>query len=135
MALEKLDVYWPILILMAFGVLLVVGALIVSKIISPQKPTELKRQAYECGEDPVGDAWALFNMRLYVIGLIFIIFEFPFTTSSDTICEGHHMTPLLPYRIGVQTSWTRSLFTIRLIAPVFVLSSSKLSVTVSIAFP
>ena len=75
MALEKLDVYWPILILMAFGVLLVVGALIVSKIISPQKPTELKRQAYECGEDPVGNAWALFNMRFYVIGLIFIIFD------------------------------------------------------------
>ena len=75
MALEKLDVYWPILILMAFGVLLVVGALVVSKIISPQKPTELKRQAYECGEDPVGNAWALFNMRFYVIGLIFIIFD------------------------------------------------------------
>ena len=41
MALEKLDVYWPILILMGFGVVLVVGALVVSKIISPQKPTEL----------------------------------------------------------------------------------------------
>ena len=75
MALEKLDVYWPILILMGFGVVLVVGALVVSKIISPQKPTELKMQAYECGEDPVGNAWALFNMRFYVIGLIFIIFD------------------------------------------------------------
>ena len=75
MALEKLDVYMPILILVAFAILLVVGALLVGKVIRPNKPNDKKKQAYECGEDPIGNAWSLFNMRFYVVGLIFIIFD------------------------------------------------------------
>ena len=30
---------------------------------------------YECGEEPVGEAWSAFNIRFYVVGLIFIIFD------------------------------------------------------------
>ena len=75
MALEKLDVYMPILILVAFAILLVVGALLVGKVLRPNKPNDRKKQAYECGEDPIGNAWSLFNMRFYVVGLIFIIFD------------------------------------------------------------
>lgn len=44
-------------------------------LIRPQRPNEEKQTTYECGEDPVGNAWGKFNVRFYVIALIFILFD------------------------------------------------------------
>jgi NADH-quinone oxidoreductase subunit A len=71
----NLDVYMPVFILMGIGAIAVAGALLVGKLIRPSKPTDLKLQEYECGETPVGTAWSSFNVRFYVVGLIFIIFD------------------------------------------------------------
>lgn len=70
-----LDVYTPVIILLAIGAIAVFGALLVGKLIRPHNPGELKEMAYECGEAPIGSAWSHFNMRFYVTGLIFIIFD------------------------------------------------------------
>ncbi|MGB0454021.1 MAG: NADH-quinone oxidoreductase subunit A [Bacteriovoracaceae bacterium] len=75
MSADNINVYIPVLILMSIGVLIVFGSLLVGKIIRPHKPNRLKEQPYECGEDPEGDAWANFNIRFYVIALVFIIFD------------------------------------------------------------
>lgn len=75
MSANNIDVYIPVIILMAIGAIALFGALLVGRLVRTQKPTPLKEQAYECGEDPVGDAWANFNVRFYVVSLIFIIFD------------------------------------------------------------
>ena len=76
MSMSNLDIYMPILILLLLGVLLVVVTVVfLSKLVRPHNPNPIKEQAYECGEDPEGSAWSLFNMRFYVTGLIFIIFD------------------------------------------------------------
>ncbi len=75
MSTSNLDIYMPILILLIFGVVLVSATLLVGKLIRPSKPNPVKNQPYECGEEPVGTAWSVFNMRFYVTGLIFIIFD------------------------------------------------------------
>ena len=71
----NLDVYMPVLILAAFAVIMVVGVLVVGILVRPNNPNDLKLSAYECGEEPVGTAWSNFNIRFYVIALIFIIFD------------------------------------------------------------
>lgn len=75
MSSQGLDVYIPVVLLVAFAVIMVFGALLVGKLIRPSKPSELKSTPYECGELPVGSAWSNFNVRFYVIALIFIIFD------------------------------------------------------------
>ena len=75
MSSYNLDVYMPVAILMVVSALIVVGALVVGYFIRPHNPTEVKLEAYECGEAPVGTAWSHFNIRFYVVGLIFIIFD------------------------------------------------------------
>ena len=75
MSSYDLDVYMPVIILMGIGVIMVVGALLVGALVRPQNATELKEQAYECGENPLGEAWSSFNVRFYVVSLIFIIFD------------------------------------------------------------
>jgi len=75
MSSYNLDVYMPVVILMGMAAAIVILALMVGKLIRPHNPNEVKNTAYECGELPVGSAWSQFNVRFYVVGLIFIIFD------------------------------------------------------------
>lgn len=75
MSSHSLDVYMPIVILMSFGFVMLFGALLVGKLIRPNNPNKLKEMEYECGEEPVGVAWSNFNIRFYVVALVFIIFD------------------------------------------------------------
>jgi NADH-quinone oxidoreductase subunit A len=47
----------------------------VAKLIRPSRPTKEKMKIYECGENPQGTPWVKFNIRFYVIALIFLIFD------------------------------------------------------------
>ncbi len=75
MSTLNLDVYMPIVILIALALLLAGGSLLLGSFIRPNNPNKLKETAYECGEEPIGSAWANFNVRFYVVALIFIIFD------------------------------------------------------------
>ena len=68
--------YSPILLLIAFAIILLALPLIIQSIISPkQNKGGDKLIPYECGELPEGSAWVKFNIRFYVIALIFLIFD------------------------------------------------------------
>ena len=45
------------------------------KLLAPQNPYDRKLIPYECGEPPTGRAWINFNVRFYLIALIFVVFE------------------------------------------------------------
>jgi NADH-quinone oxidoreductase subunit A len=51
------------------------GSLIFWWLIRPRRDSEEKLTTYECGENPEGSAWIQFNIRFYVIALIFVIFD------------------------------------------------------------
>ncbi|WP_333645877.1 NADH-quinone oxidoreductase subunit A [Candidatus Binatus sp.] len=44
-------------------------------LLAPQNPYDRKLTPYECGEPPTGPAWINFNVRFYLIALIFVVFE------------------------------------------------------------
>ncbi|MGZ3789090.1 MAG: NADH-quinone oxidoreductase subunit A [Bacteriovorax sp.] len=75
MSTFNLDVYMPVVILIALALLVAGGSMLLGGLIRPHHPNKLKETAYECGEEPIGTAWANFNVRFYVIALIFIIFD------------------------------------------------------------
>ncbi|MEJ0030263.1 MAG: NADH-quinone oxidoreductase subunit A [Bacteroidota bacterium] len=67
---------WAEVLLFIIGGLLFVSlALLVSKIIRPNRPNSEKLTSYESGEEPIGSPWIQYNVRFYVIALIFILFE------------------------------------------------------------
>ena len=67
--------YGTALLLMLSAVALTVGLITLSHLISPHNPTREKQLSYECGEDPVGSAWLRFNIRFYVVALVFVLFD------------------------------------------------------------
>lgn len=67
--------FGKIFIFILIAVLFVVIALIAAKLIRPARPTQEKNMTYECGETPEGSPWVKFNIRFYVVALIFLIFD------------------------------------------------------------
>ncbi len=53
----------------------VAGGVFTNMMIRPKNGNNLKLSAYECGEDPIGQSWMKFNIRFYVVALIFILFD------------------------------------------------------------
>ncbi len=64
-----------ILVFLVFGGLFVGVNLLISRLIQMRNPHPMKLTTYECGEIAVGGAWIQFNIRFYVIALIFLIFD------------------------------------------------------------
>ncbi len=67
--------FGKVLIFLIIGALFVAAGLIVAWLLRPRRPYPGKVAPYECGEEPVGDAWVRFNVRFYVVALIFLIFD------------------------------------------------------------
>ena len=57
------------------GVVLVYIPLLIQKFVAPNNPNPDKLATYECGEESEGSAWVQFNIRFYVVALIFLIFD------------------------------------------------------------
>lgn len=67
--------YANVVIFTLVGVGFVFTTLLVGSLIRPHVPTLEKLESYECGELPIGSAWMNFNIRFYVVALVFVIFD------------------------------------------------------------
>ncbi|MDQ7815797.1 MAG: NADH-quinone oxidoreductase subunit A [Melioribacteraceae bacterium] len=67
--------FGKILIFIIFAIVFVTITLFLYKLIRPNRPTHEKQMVYECGENPEGSPWVKFNIRFYVVALIFLIFD------------------------------------------------------------
>lgn len=64
-----------VLVFMVVGVGMAVFVLLLSRLLRPFNPNLDKSSIYECGERPVGSPWIKFNIRFYVVALIFVVFD------------------------------------------------------------
>ncbi len=67
--------FGKIFVFILVAILFVVVAVFAAKLIRPARPTKEKLLTYECGEDVIGSPWVKFNIRFYVVALIFLIFD------------------------------------------------------------
>lgn len=108
--------YFPILVF--FGIALGLAGIMLAApmIIGRQKPDSEKLSAYECGFEPFGDARGKFDVRFYLVAILFIIFDleiaflFPWAVSLETI--GHFgfwsmMVFLFVLTVGFLYEWKK----------------------------
>ncbi|HJN97885.1 MAG TPA: NADH-quinone oxidoreductase subunit A [Candidatus Marinimicrobia bacterium] len=67
--------FGTVLVAAILGIIMVAVPLIVQSLVAPSKKSKEKLETYECGEESEGSAWLQFNIRFYVIALIFLIFD------------------------------------------------------------
>src|SRR5437016_13607185 len=64
-----------LLLFTAVGVGFILFNLTLGKLLRPAKMNPEKGQIYECGEPTIGSAWVQFDLRFYVVALLFVIFD------------------------------------------------------------
>ena len=64
-----------VLLFAGVGTALGLGALLLGALLRPKNPGGLKGEIYECGEPTVGPAWVQFDLRFYVVALVFVVFD------------------------------------------------------------
>ena len=67
--------FGTIFVFIFIGIVLIYLPLLIQKLLAPNNPNPDKLATYECGEESEGSAWVQFNIRFYVVALIFLIFD------------------------------------------------------------
>jgi len=67
--------FGEVLLFIIGSAIFILGGLFTSRLIRPSRPNEEKLSTYESGEEPIGNAWTQFNIRFYIVALIFLLFE------------------------------------------------------------
>jgi len=86
-----LENYLPILLFVIIGVGFGVMPLLAGFILGPRHPDKEKSSPYECGFEPFEDAHMKFDVRYYLVAILFIIFDleiaflFPWAVVLDDI--------------------------------------------------
>jgi NADH-quinone oxidoreductase subunit A len=68
-------VFTPIFLFIGIAILTAVGMIVTSEFLGPRKRTAVKQMPYESGMDPIGDARQRFDVRYYLIAIVFLLFD------------------------------------------------------------
>ena len=86
----------PVLLLLIIGIGFAVGNVVLSVLIGPSRTGKVKESTYESGMVPFGDTHKRFNVRFYIVAMIFlvidvdIIFFYPFATIFAQFVSKRH---------------------------------------------
>ena len=75
MSLDFLNNYLTIIIFLVISLFLSFGFLVLNFAFSPKNPDPEKLSAYECGFEPFSDSRMEFDIRFYLVAILFIIFD------------------------------------------------------------
>ena len=71
----NLDAYLPVLLFILVGLAIGVVPLVLGYILGPNRPDPAKNSPYECGFEAFDDARMKFDVRYYLIAILFILFD------------------------------------------------------------
>ncbi len=70
-----LSTYYPVFLYLIVIIGFAVSALVAAHLIGPHKKTPVKQMTYESGMDPIGDARQRFDVKFYLIAILFLVFD------------------------------------------------------------
>ena len=88
----------PVVLLLLIGIGFAIGNVMISVIVGPSRTGPGKETTYESGMTPIGDAHKRFNVRFYIVAMIFlvvdveIVFFYPFATIFAPFVKRDHLT-------------------------------------------
>ncbi len=71
----KLEQYLPVLLFILVGIAVGVVPLVLGYVLGPNRPDDAKNSPYECGFEAFEDARMKFDVRFYLIAILFILFD------------------------------------------------------------
>ena len=86
-----LENYLPVLLFILVGIGVGIGPMLLGRLLGPSRPDAAKLSPYECGFEAFEDARMQFDVRYYLVAILFILFDleiaflFPWAVSLGTI--------------------------------------------------
>lgn len=71
----NLEAYFPVLLFILIGAAVGVLPQVLGRVLGPYKPDAQKLSQYECGFEAFGDARMRFDIRYYLVAILFIVFD------------------------------------------------------------
>ena len=75
MSSDFLKDYFPIMLFLFIALGMSIGFIVLNFVFSPKNPDPEKLSAYECGFEPFNDSRMEFDVRFYLVAILFIIFD------------------------------------------------------------
>ena len=100
-----LENYVPIVILLIMVILFAFANVVLTRLIGPSRSGKIKDATYESGMNPIGSARKRFNVRFYIIAMIFLVFDvevvflYPWATSFANLEVGHQLAGMYLGRV------------------------------------
>jgi len=110
---ENTDSWAPVILLLVIAIGFAVTNIVASLLIGPSRTGPGKEETYESGMVPIGDTRKRFNVRFYIVAMIFLVFDveivflYPWATifspaaSSRTAPGGHAFGGMLLVEMGI----------------------------------
>ena len=70
-----MELLLSVTVFIAFGAVFVLANLVAGAFARPQVPNPEKATVYECGEPVIGSSWVQFDLRFYIVALVYLIFD------------------------------------------------------------
>ena len=70
-----LGTYYPIFLYLIVLIAFAVGTMIAAHVLGPRHDTKFKQVPYESGMDPIGDARQRFDIKFYLVAIMFLVFD------------------------------------------------------------
>src|ERR1051326_1747964 len=70
-----MEILLSVTIFLAFGAMFVLANMVLGYFARPSVPNPEKLTVYECGEPTIGNSWVQFDLRLYIVALVYLIFD------------------------------------------------------------
>src|SRR5262245_25689940 len=67
--------FTPIFLFILVAIMIALGMLVASAVLGPRRTTVVKQMPYESGMDPIGDARQRFDIRYYLVAIVFLLFD------------------------------------------------------------
>jgi NADH-quinone oxidoreductase subunit A len=71
----NLEQYLPVMLFILVGLLVGVAPQVIGYLLGPQRPDPAKNSPYECGFEAFDDARSKFDVRYYLVAILFILFD------------------------------------------------------------